>query len=291
MRLVTIGDNVVDRYPQLGLMFPGGNAVNVAVFASRNGADASYIGVLGDDQAGLLVREALDVHGVGAERARTEHGPTAHAMVELHDGDRSFVSSSKGVSMFAPDDGDLALIAAADLVHTGHASGMEDHVSTMARLTPLSFDFSYRHEPAYLDRVMPFVTYAHFSAGHLDDDGVAALARRAATYRPPHLLITRGAAGADYWQQDHRYHQPARPVEVVDTLGAGDAFIASLIVDGPTPQSVTEVLARAADRAAAVCRTNGAFGHPRRLALATAGHHRHSTGEPPEHTQRDGDTS
>ncbi len=51
MRLVAVGDNVVDCYPRLGLMFPGGNALGVAVHGRRSGAQAAYVGAVGDDAA------------------------------------------------------------------------------------------------------------------------------------------------------------------------------------------------------------------------------------------------
>ena len=39
-----VGDNVVDRYPEQGVFYPGGNAVNVAVHGRRCGAATAYIG-------------------------------------------------------------------------------------------------------------------------------------------------------------------------------------------------------------------------------------------------------
>ena len=50
MRIVGVGDNVLDRYIDQGLMYPGGNAVNVPVLALRFGAEAAaYVGAVGDD--------------------------------------------------------------------------------------------------------------------------------------------------------------------------------------------------------------------------------------------------
>lgn len=270
MRLISIGDNVVDRYLAQKVMYPGGNAVNVAVFARRCGADTGYIGVLGDDAAGDLVWRALTVNGVDTSHTRRAPGINAFAMVELRGGDRVFVASSKGVSVFTPTSHDLKFAATADVIHTSHASSLEDHVATLASLAPVSFDFSYRHEPDYLHRVLPHVTFAHFSAGHLNDTEVADLATRAAAYQPRHLLITRGALGAEYWQDGHHFHQPARDVRVVDTLGAGDAFIASLLVDTAAGISAEDVLARAADRSAIVCQTHGAFDMARSIEDPTA---------------------
>jgi fructoselysine 6-kinase len=59
VRICGVGDNVVDRYLELGLMFPGGNALNVAVFAKRAGAEAAYLGITGNDVLGEIVRRQL----------------------------------------------------------------------------------------------------------------------------------------------------------------------------------------------------------------------------------------
>ena len=54
MRIVGVGDNVLDRYIDQGLMYPGGNAVNVPVLALRFGAEAAaYVGTVGDDMRSL----------------------------------------------------------------------------------------------------------------------------------------------------------------------------------------------------------------------------------------------
>jgi fructoselysine 6-kinase len=70
MRLLGAGDNVVDRYHDLGLMFPGGNALNVAVAAARAGAEAAYIGAIGTDRAGGVVLAGLRAEGIDTSRVR-----------------------------------------------------------------------------------------------------------------------------------------------------------------------------------------------------------------------------
>jgi len=69
-RIVAIGDNCVDVYPALGRVFPGGGAVNFAVHAARLGADAGYVGVVGDDRHGSLLRDALMAEGVDTSFVR-----------------------------------------------------------------------------------------------------------------------------------------------------------------------------------------------------------------------------
>lgn len=51
MKLIAVGDNVVDYYQDQETFYPGGNALNVAVLAKRLGHEASYIGIVGNDEA------------------------------------------------------------------------------------------------------------------------------------------------------------------------------------------------------------------------------------------------
>jgi len=64
LRVLGLGDNTVDTYVDRHLQFPGGNAVNVAVLCRRLGAQASYLGCLGSDEAGDVLRAALAAEGV-----------------------------------------------------------------------------------------------------------------------------------------------------------------------------------------------------------------------------------
>ena len=59
MKIAGIGDNVIDRYINRGVIFPGGNAVNVAAHAAKLGAGAAYVGSIGADREGRIVKEAL----------------------------------------------------------------------------------------------------------------------------------------------------------------------------------------------------------------------------------------
>ncbi|WP_326685972.1 PfkB family carbohydrate kinase [Streptomyces sp. NBC_01795] len=263
MRICGVGDNVVDRYPQRGLMYPGGNAVNVAVHAARCGAEAAYLGVLGTDEAGGHIRTALDAEGVGTDRVRTADGPNAYATVRLDaEGNRHFAGSDEGVSRFTPDDADLDWLAGFDLLHTGDCSGLEHALPLLARACPLSYDFSDRPWP-YAEPLLPHVRYAVFSRPGAGDREAAALADAAHRAGPETVIVTRGGGGALVSRDGVPHLQPVTPVEVVDTLGAGDSFVARLMVALLDGAAVPSAAAQAAAYAAEVCTHEGAFGHPR----------------------------
>ena len=57
--LVAVGDNCVDYYVQTRTGYPGGNPVNVAVYFTRLGGRAAYIGAVGTDEGGALICDGL----------------------------------------------------------------------------------------------------------------------------------------------------------------------------------------------------------------------------------------
>ena len=56
MRLAAIGDNCVDFYERQGWAYPGGNAVNVAVYGRQLGIDTAYLGWIGKDNFGDMMQ-------------------------------------------------------------------------------------------------------------------------------------------------------------------------------------------------------------------------------------------
>ena len=261
MRLLGAGDNVVDRYRRLGRYFPGGNAVNVAVFAARLGAEAAYLGIVGDDEEGRHVLESLRQEGVDTTHVRIAPGPNAYANVDLVGDERVFVGSDRGVAMFVPDPEQLEVMAGYDVVHCGYASALLPAVPELAARTQVSFDFGNRWDDEQVDRYAPSLCLASFSAGHLGVRQTVDLVARVVAGGARYALATRGAAGAFLAGPQGITFQPAEPVQPVDTLGAGDAFIATVIIEMFSGNPPETALAVAAQRAAEVCLDYGAFGH------------------------------
>jgi sugar/nucleoside kinase (ribokinase family) len=264
VRVLGVGDNVVDRYHDLGMMFPGGNPLNVAVAARRAGADAGYIGVVGTDEAAGVVRAALVAEGVATDRLRVVGGPNAYADVTVIDGDRVFVRSDKGVSRFALDDQDIAYAAEFDIVHSGEFGGLEWQVPVLAVSSLVAFDFGHQRSSEYLDPLLAHLEVAFFSASGLDDDETYRLLKRAVQGGARLALATRGSAPTLCWDGKSTWQQPVHGVEhVVDTLGAGDAFIGTFLVANARREDIAIALEAGATAAAATCMHFGAFGNGR----------------------------
>ncbi len=267
MRLLAIGDNVVDFYQDQGIIYPGGNALNVAVLAKRYGlTHSSYMGILGSDTSAAHVKHVLEQEQIDTTRIRQAFGPNGEAVVSLNEeGDRIFVRSNKGgvqallgINLNSDDE---SYIASHDLLHTSVYSRLEHHLPELSQKIPVSFDFSTRRDSAYLEQVCPYLTYAFFSGSDLSKEQCFELSETALEYGTKVIGITRGSQGALFFDQERAYEQSVIQTEVIDTLGAGDSFIAMFLTQYHQHQRMEEALQRAAEAAAETCKVYGAFGY------------------------------
>jgi fructoselysine 6-kinase len=279
--VAAVGDNVADIYESLGLRFPGGNCLNVAVAARRGGVEAAYVGAIGTDEAGQAVLQALEDEGVRTDRLRIIRGMNAYSVVELDRGDRHFVDFDLGVSRFILDEGDLEYLAQFDCIHSGSRSGTEAHLEDLRDVARLSFDFSDRPRE-YYEPILGKLWMACFSGTHLDPVGVDDLTRRALRAGPEIVLVTAGAQGASIsTATGETVRVGASPGTPLDTLGAGDAVIGTVLAGLLRADDLETVMSSAMSVATKVCAQYGAFGHGR--AVARLGERRVRPGQEARH--------
>jgi len=261
MKILGAGDNVADRYLDAATLYPGGNALNVAVFAARRGANAGYLGVVGNDAAGRHILQTLQAERVDTSLTRVAHGPNATADVELHGNDRVFLRSDRTTAQFEMDDAQLAAMADYDIVHSGYAGTLRERIPEMAQQTKVSFDFGSRFDIDETEPFLPHLFLASYSTSHLEDGEAVALVERALAAGAAHVLATRGSEGAIFGTSERIIRQPADRISARDTLGAGDAFIAGVLVGLAAGRDVRSMLVSASAQAAQVCQEDGAFGY------------------------------
>lgn len=272
MRMIAVGDNVADCYEDQGVFYPGGNCVNVAVNCKRYGFDeCAYIGVFGTDDKAEHIQWALRQEGVNFERSRYMIGISGQPRVNLTpEGDRVFVYSPKNTVQHLVrlrlTQEDLDYIGGFDLCHTSCYSSLEPELPALAERCKVSFDFSTRLELSYLEQVCPYVHFAFFSGSRMPEDHLAAVIDRAHELGTEVVGVTLGSEGALFSYNGKRFYQGIVPVEVVDTMGAGDSFIAGFLTHFLATGDMQFSLARAAHHAAETCKFYGAFGYPKKLA-------------------------
>lgn len=263
---VCVGDNCIDRYlPPVILSFVGGNALNVTVYLQQHGVAASYVGVVGDDGEGRRVREALRQRGIDTTHIQVLAGQTAYSDIRLDEQrNREFVAEYLGPKPtgFLSAEA-IEFIAGHDLVHTTLLGGTADDLPRIkqAGARQLSMDYGERASEDFIQETLPFVDLAFFSLAEERYQEARALSERIRDAGPRLAVVTMGARGSlAYDGQAH--FRPTVRVQVVDTLGAGDAFIGTFLADYLRGRSLPECLAKAAETAAQTCTHYGAFPQP-----------------------------
>jgi fructoselysine 6-kinase len=236
LKLATAGDNCIDHYAALGKMFPGGNPVNVAVYATRLGLPSSYTGAVGNDAYGAFMLESLCAKGVDTSHVQILPGRTAVTQVELKDGERLFGDYDEGVlADFSISEQDIDFFCEHELFHTGlWGNAQHDLPRIRARGLPVAFDFATAKSGDVFDAALPFVDYAFFS-DEFETEALHRFMKDARRAGPRLVVVTLGENGSIAYDGHAFYRYGIVPVDVVDTMGAGDSYIAGFckgITDG-----------------------------------------------------------
>ncbi|MEJ9305176.1 fructoselysine 6-kinase [Priestia megaterium] len=267
MKLIGVGDNVVDYYKDQGKIYPGGNALNVAVFYNRlSNHQSSYMGIVGNDESAEHVVNTLQQEKMDISRVRRAVGENGMAIVTLDEqGDRVFVGSNKGGVQsrlkLMLNELDLTYIRQHDLLHTSVFSHLESDLPLLHKIIDISFDFSTRYDEEYLQQVCPYISYAFFSGSSLPEEECMNLIKRVHLLGTSVVCVTRGEEGALLSVENQLFKQPIIPTNVVDTLGAGDSFIAGFLSSYLPEKNIAKALHNGSLVASQTCQNYGAFGY------------------------------
>ena len=279
--------------PALGLGI-GGAESNVAIGLARLGTDVVWCGRVGDDSLGVLVQREIRAEGVRTSVRVDPDAPTGLMIKERRTPATQKVAyyrAGSAGSRLAPDDVPAGLVEDAGLLHV---SGITAALSASARATlldavdrarsagvPVSFDVNHRaslwsaaEAGAFARDLLERVDLVF--AGEDEAALVVGPHRRAedaaaelAALGPREVVVKRGAQGALSLVDGEVHSAPAVPVDVVDTVGAGDAFVAGYLAERVAGGSPAARLALAVTTGAFTCLTPGDWeGLPRREELS-----------------------
>ena len=265
MRVLSIGDNCIDDYSELGKRFPGGNALNVAVYASRvEGVEADYVGIIGTDDNGEYMIDQIEAQGISTEHIIREEGETAVTKILVRDGDRVFDEYIEGVQ----EDAELPFEKVPDpvnydLIHFTIWGFGREHVEKLRenKNIIISCDFSSQLDDLRLE-IMPYLDVSFFSGSHLieNNETPGPVLRKLKEKTPGLVVMTLGEYGSIVYDGIKMLRGEAIPVDVVDTLGAGDAYIAEFLVNKVKGKTIRESIERGHLSATDICKRLGAWG-------------------------------
>jgi fructoselysine 6-kinase len=254
MRAAMIGDNCIDLYERLGRKYPTGNAVDTGVNMRKLGAEVSLLSTTGDDENGRWMLETLREEGLDLSRLKVGKGRTAITYMDMDGLDRVHGDYVEGVlADMAFDEDDVAFAASHDIVHSalwGKAESVLPKIKAAG--ARISFDYADRLDHPLVASTLPYVDYGFYSyhrgrdafiEGFLEDKVRAGMKIAVATF---------GEGGSLAWDGKEFHSFGIFPARVVNTIGAGDSYIAGFLYGTISGKSIRESMEIGARVAASV---------------------------------------
>jgi fructokinase len=226
---------------------PGGGPFNVARTLGRLEQPVAYLGRISTDRFGRRMRDELEADGVRLDAVVATDDPTTLALAEVGAGGSAtyrFYTDGTSAPGLTAQEARSALPERVDTLHVGTlglvlepiATTLEELVAEAAEDTMVVMDPNCRPtaipDPAAyrgrLGRMLPRCDVVKVSEEDLEflEPGRSPVeaARALVAGGAPVVLVTRGGDGALVVTAEERIPVSAPPAEVVDTIGAGDAF-------------------------------------------------------------------
>lgn len=271
---------------------PGGAPCNVLAMLNKLGRKTAFIGKVGKDQFGRLLKGTIEELGIETKGLifDEEINTTLAFVHTFPDGDRefSFYRKPGADMMLSEPEVDYDMIRKSKVFHFGTLSMTDEPVreATKRALEAakeagclITFDPNLR-EPLwksledakeamkygfqYCDMLKISDNEIQFISGKEDyDEGIRYLQD---TYHIPVIFLTMGKEGSRAYCRDLRVEKPGFTVKAIETTGAGDTFCGCAIngllkygLDGLTEESLGEILTYANAGAALITLKKGAI--------------------------------
>ncbi|WP_376876032.1 ribokinase [Albirhodobacter sp. R86504] len=230
----------------------GGKGANQSVAMARAGADVRHLGAVGGD--GLWMIDRMKAMGVDCTHVQQGDTPSGHAIINIdHHGENTIVLFSGANLAISP--GPLRSVLASaqegDFLVLQNEAGCQVEMARLAHETGLKLVYSAApFESKAVREVLPYVWLLLLNEVEADQL-CAALGSAIDKIPVSHVVVTRGAQGAVWYDNEGQTQTPSKAikVEAIDTTGAGDTFAGFLIsglAEGLTKEEAMRLASAAA---------------------------------------------
>ncbi|MGI3127721.1 MULTISPECIES: carbohydrate kinase family protein [unclassified Nitratireductor] len=255
--ILCCGEALIDMLPRQSsdgeaafAPYTGGAVFNSAIAIARLGVSCGFFTGLSDDLFGRMLREKLEESHVDLGLAQISSRPTTLAFVTLTAGqaEYAFYDESTAGRMVSPDDlpaigtdvsallfGGISLVSepcgsAYEALMAREAAGRVIMLDPNIRPAFITDAKSHR---ARIERMLALSDIVKISTDDLawfgETESTDAIAARWLARGPSLVIVTDGGKGATAYTKSQKQFVAARPVTVVDTVGAGDTFNGALL--------------------------------------------------------------
>jgi ribokinase len=227
----------------------GGSAANTAAWMAHLGSHVTFVGCVGNDGIGDMLRAELRAEGVHAQVRAVDGMETGCVAVNLDAQGERLMRSSRGANVaLVPDDlhgvvhgklwgvhltgyallgrGGFALLEAAADIARAHQAILTFDPSSEGVIAALGRDILMREMSRWgVELLLPNVVEAAALTGRTNASEAAVILGEAV----PTVVVKRNEHGAVIFADGELLHVPTEPVKPLDSTGAGDAFNAGML--------------------------------------------------------------
>lgn len=246
MKIVVVGScsqdyfTISDRFPKVGETIigndfttsPGGKGANQAVAAAKLGADVTFLGCVGKDDIGQMIKENFQNQSVNVDFVNEIDGvPTGIATILVAEED-NMILIVKGANDHVTVDyvkENLSVLDDAKMV----VLQLEVPLDTVEYVTNYCFEKgidvilnpapAVKLEQSLIDKAT-YITPNETELEIVFNDSISNVLEK----YPNKVIMTKGSEGVFYHDGNTIVNVPSYKVDVVDTTGAGDSFNGAL---------------------------------------------------------------
>lgn len=294
-RVIAFGETVLDKIfkgDEFIAACPGGSVVNTAISLARSGAHVELLTETGGDENGRFIRDFLHQNSISLRYSPVYSSrKTAVAIATLDEDARASYRFEKDyppqrftTALPVPGDNDLFAFGSFSAIEPALQAAVESLLTEAGRNNTLVFyDPNIRQHKVNGNAAAMAALHRNFASAHLirgsdedfqqifETDDITALWQAIQPSACRLLVVTRGSKGLTASDGVNEYTQEAIPIQVVNTIGAGDSFNAGMIAaicyntalydhqKGFDPDLVPLMLKAGLHYAAAVCLSHENF--------------------------------
>lgn len=276
-KVICFGEILWDNLPAGRLA--GGAPMNVAYHLKKLGIDASLISRVGDDEAGRELTGFIKSMGLPDDLIQVDKSnKTSEVIARVMDNHEVVYDILYPVAwdFISGNTSYENMLSAADAFVFGSLAARNEVTrNTLFNLLESSaynvFDVNLRaphYNPELISQLLHKANLVKLNINELDliagwlDILTANEAEKVQyvqqQFNISEVIVTKGSVGASYYVNEAHYHQPACKVEVQDTVGSGDSFLAAFLTKKLQGESLDNSLAFAVAVAAFITTQNGA---------------------------------
>lgn len=225
----------------------GGDCLNTAICLAKLGNRVGFAGKIGDDSFGSFLLDTINGYGIGTKGLKVEKDASTSAVIVAinNQGERVFLYYGGTNDSFSYDDVDVSVIDQCKIVHVGGtfllpgfdgdgAAKLFKLARSKGKLT--SMDVTYDTTGRWLSIIkpclkhlnlfMPSINEAKYITGKEKPEEIAGFLQNEGVEI---VVVKLGKDGCYVKDSGKGFYFPAYDVNVVDTTGAGDSFVAGFL--------------------------------------------------------------